>query len=92
MTINTALGKLGSVEWPELPEDLSSPIVLTGSVSPLAKRDWPFVFEWLLKAYQSVVDVLDPIVPWLDPAYSRVSGDDGAVRAADVSKPDQEPA
>ena len=91
-TINDALGKLGSVEWRELPENLSSQIVLTGSVSPLAERDWPLVQEWLHRAYQSVVDVLNPIVPGLDPAYTRVSDDDSAMSSSDGSEPDQESA
>lgn len=88
VTINHALGKLGSVEWRELPENLSSQIVLTGSVSPRADRDWPLVTEWLHKAYQSVVDVLNPIVPGLDPAYTRVSDDDVPASLSDESETD----
>jgi len=50
------------------------------------------VIEWLHKAYQSVVDVLNPIVPGLDPAYTRVSDDDSAMNSSDEPEPDQEPA
>lgn len=92
VTINDALGKLGSVEWRELPENLSSQIVLTGSVSPLAERDWPLVNEWLHKAYQSVVDVLNPIIPGLDPTYTRMMDADSVTSSSDRSDSDQDPA
>ncbi|MSQ44269.1 MAG: DUF4268 domain-containing protein [Chloroflexi bacterium] len=91
-TINDALGKLGSVEWRELPENLSSQIVLTGSVSPLAERDWPLVQEWLHGAYQSMVDVLTPIVPGLDPAYTRMTADDELPGLPDASETEPETA
>jgi hypothetical protein len=92
VTIDDALGKHGSVEWRELRENLSSQIVLTGTVSPLAERDWPLVIEWLHKAYRSVVDVLNPILPGLDPAYTHVSDDDVPASLSAGFKTDQEPA